>query len=317
VPFDFETVQRIINSPPAQLAAGGVLAGIVWKFFERVEAVLTDDTKLEIAVWLLGAKVGDQIAFKVQTWPAAFLKVFDSVFTSRPLSWRCFWRSCLVTYGCIVLSFIVAAFFPFSRHRMVYMLVSQMRGLNLAGIVVVLAVSFLLSWPFITIVNGVPNYVALLKTRYAIHSFVKHPRPTSRVLILVADVSGSLIIALGLFFVITSMSWFVSHHSPQALPEFHSEFRPYMHERVRGLLKEDMPLQLLLNCYPTFFGIVWFSFYAVSGFLLKGASSVGMGFQWFTRWFDIEKKPLQSIGLVAGALTALVYWGTVVVVRFF
>jgi hypothetical protein len=34
------------------LVAGGVLAGIVWKFFERVEAVLNDDTKLEIAVWL-------------------------------------------------------------------------------------------------------------------------------------------------------------------------------------------------------------------------------------------------------------------------
>lgn len=317
MPLDFETAQRIINSPPGQLAAGGVLAGIVWKFFERVEAVLTDDTKLEIAVWLVGAKAGDQIALKVQTWPAAFLTVFDSVFTSRPLSWRCFWRSCLATYACIVLSFIVAASFPSSRHRLVSMLLSQVHDLNVAGIVVVLAISFLVMWPFITVVNGIPNYIALVKTRYAIQSFVRHPRPTSRVLILTADVSGSLIIALALFFLITSMSWFVNHQLRGALPEFHSEFGPYMHGRVRGLLKGDMPLQLLLNCYPTFFGIVWFSFYAVSGFLLKGASSFGIGFQWFTRRFDIEKKPLQSIGLVSGALTALVYWGTVMVVRVF
>lgn len=35
------TITKVINSPPGQLAAGGVLAGIVWKFFERVEAVLT------------------------------------------------------------------------------------------------------------------------------------------------------------------------------------------------------------------------------------------------------------------------------------
>jgi hypothetical protein len=48
------TIAKLINSPPGQLAAGGVLAGIVWKFFERVEAVLTEQTKLEIAVWLLG-----------------------------------------------------------------------------------------------------------------------------------------------------------------------------------------------------------------------------------------------------------------------
>ena len=49
-----DTITKLIQSPPGQLAAGGVLAGIVWKFFERVEAVLTENTKLEIAVWLLG-----------------------------------------------------------------------------------------------------------------------------------------------------------------------------------------------------------------------------------------------------------------------
>jgi hypothetical protein len=43
-----EKMDRVCFS---QLVAGG-LAGIVWKFFERVEAVLTDETKLEIAVWL-------------------------------------------------------------------------------------------------------------------------------------------------------------------------------------------------------------------------------------------------------------------------
>jgi len=43
-----DTIQKLINSPPGQLAAGGVLAGVVWKFFERIEAVLTDNTKLEL-----------------------------------------------------------------------------------------------------------------------------------------------------------------------------------------------------------------------------------------------------------------------------
>jgi hypothetical protein len=70
------TVTKILNSPPGQLAAGGVLAGIVWKFFERVEAVLTENTKLEIAVWLLGVRASDQ----VQAWPGAFLEMFNRVF---------------------------------------------------------------------------------------------------------------------------------------------------------------------------------------------------------------------------------------------
>jgi hypothetical protein len=87
-------VQKFINSPPGQLAAGGVLAGIVWKFFERVEAVLTDNTKLEIAVWLLDRK---KLSPTFQSWPDMFAKVFDRVFGEKHLSWKCFRRSCLAT----------------------------------------------------------------------------------------------------------------------------------------------------------------------------------------------------------------------------
>jgi hypothetical protein len=40
-------------------------------------------------------------------------------------------------------------------------------------------------------------------------------------------------------------------------------------------------------------------------------------FNWFNRHMDIEKKPLQSVGLVAGAIVALVYWVALVVARIF
>jgi hypothetical protein len=57
MPDTVTTITNLITSPPGQIAAGPVLGGIVWKFFERVEAVLTDDTKLEIGVWLLDRKL--------------------------------------------------------------------------------------------------------------------------------------------------------------------------------------------------------------------------------------------------------------------
>ena len=62
MPDTLTTITKLINSPPGQLAAGGVLAGIVWKFFERVESVLNEDTKLEIAVWLLGVRVTPKLS---------------------------------------------------------------------------------------------------------------------------------------------------------------------------------------------------------------------------------------------------------------
>jgi hypothetical protein len=48
---------------------------------------------------------------------------------------------------------------------------------------------------------------------------------------------------------------------------------------------------------------------------IRAARRFDIGFDWFNRKFDIEKKPLQSIGLVAGALVAAVYWVAVIVSR--
>jgi hypothetical protein len=59
----------------------------------------------------------------------------------------------------------------------------------------------------------------------------------------------------------------------------------------------------------------WKERFRTFGFPLKAARRFDIGFEWFNRKFDIEKKPLQCIGLVAGALVAVVYWAAVIVSR--
>lgn len=77
------------------------------------------------------------------------------------------------------------------------------------------------------------------------------------------------------------------------------------------------PLLVMSEGLPSLFPLIWLLLYAGSGFLLKAARRFDIGFQWFNRHADIEKKPLQSIGLVAGVLVAVVYWAGVVVSRMF
>ena len=67
---------------------------------------------------------------------------------------------------------------------------------------------------------------------------------------------------------------------------------------------------------PSIVTSVWLWLYAGSTFILSTARRFDVGFDWFNRRFDIEKKPLQSIGLVAGALVAVVYWAAVVIGHF-
>lgn len=57
MPDALTTITNLINSPPGQLVAGATLGGIVWKFFEKVENVLKDETKKEIGNWLLGRSI--------------------------------------------------------------------------------------------------------------------------------------------------------------------------------------------------------------------------------------------------------------------
>jgi hypothetical protein len=81
----------------------------------------------------------------------------------------------------------------------------------------------------------------------------------------------------------------------------------------------SVPLNILfantIASFPMFFVSSWLALYGISGFLLRCAHRFDIGFQWFNRTFDIDKKPLQSIGLVAGVLVAVVYWAAVIVSR--
>src|SRR5260370_27982227 len=110
MPFDFDTLTKFINSPPGQVAAGSVLAGIVWKLFEKVESILTDDTKHRIARWFrVKSFESGVVADETANWSYTFAKVFDGVFGDEKWSWLAFRRSCAATYLTFALMSVITA----------------------------------------------------------------------------------------------------------------------------------------------------------------------------------------------------------------
>jgi hypothetical protein len=69
--------------------------------------------------------------------------------------------------------------------------------------------------------------------------------------------------------------------------------------------------------FPAFLTSIWLWLYVGSGFLLRAARRLDIGFGWFNRNFDIEHKPLQSIGFVSGLLAMLGCWLTLGILRAF
>jgi hypothetical protein len=294
------TLTHFINSPPGQLAAGGVLAGIVWKFFERVEAVLTDQTKLEIAVWLLGVKVGQT----VEPWPETFVQVFERVFTGKHWSWACFGRSYLVSMAALIIAISWHLLtHPLSRNAL-YQLVMQKAAFFVACTMIG---STVLSYGSLWLTR---LFIDVLRVHLAVNRLLgtvgSEWLPPVRVICqavmtLIVPIIGTYVFGLCVLWV---EGWI-------KYPRYHGDLFP-----LWASLWDRLFVQLWwLWFLPAFFTSIWLWLYAGSGFLLKAARRFDLGFDWFNRRFDIEKKPLQSIGLVAGVLVAVVYWTAVIVSR--
>jgi hypothetical protein len=310
-----------------QFAIGIGLMYLIEKFFKFVEEKLTDDTKLEIAVWLLGVKVGQ----KVEPWPETFARVFDRVFGNRHLSWKCFWRPCLATLIASVICIGLLAYLePFAVAK---------PTLSVR--------SYYLSLPVFSVeATALPlclvDYVSLFETRFALHLLRRWSSSASIVILLLAD----LIVTGATGFISYDVTWLGGTLHPfqtytqivvaqeEALSLWKNELRsdyqsasqgrkgtslPNVIKEIKRLraTQEAIPRRALYMFesmwFPCFFSCLWLWLYAGSGFLLKAARRFDIGFDWFNRKFDIEKKPLSSIGLVAGALVAVIYWGAVIV----
>jgi hypothetical protein len=310
VASDFaDAVQKFITSPPGQLAAGSVVGGIVLKFFEKIETVLTDNTKLEIAVWLLGRK---SISPKLQSWPGTFATVFDRVFGTKHLSWKCFGRSCVASFSVALIAWAFTG--------MLFQSFTWRRNLELIFLIVV--------------GNALPDYISLLETRWCLRVMAGTHSGVLWVILVMVDVvftfaiGGSAVVILsGPFLFVTVVSNLFSFDLTTTITMLLDQLKLtfglflQMVQRpseswgiVRSLTSRDPRYTVFF--FPAFFTSIWLWLYAGSGFLLKAARRFDVGFDLFNRTFDIEKKPLSAIGLVAGSLVAVAYWSFAIVVHF-
>jgi hypothetical protein len=280
-------IAEFLTKPPAQFAAGGVLGVIVWKFFETVENLLTEKTKFEIAVWLVGVKTADKVP-----WPETFARLFDRVFGEKHLSLKCFSRSVIASLSVFSLNVLFLSGWPgltmFESWRM---------------------------WTIIVFTNCVPDYLSLVKTRFLLKRATEYGRRSVVwVLLLPFDAATSYLIS-GIFLAL--VVWVISFNDPGLIRRSYLDLLlGFIRGVAPALLRPTKPGeggQEKFFVYPAFFACIWLWLYAGSGFILKAARRFDIGFDWFNRKFDIEKKPLSAIGLVAGCIVAVIWWGVVVV----
>lgn len=282
MPDALTTITRFINSPPGALVAGGVLFGIVYKFFEKVEGVLNDGTKREISAWLVDQKAQPNF----NKWAAAVLTIFFSVCGTEN---AVFPSQSGVLARRVHASFIMgfACWIPCTL-PVVFDLYTKSKAVICPYTLAALVAAFLLCSALAFLSLGWCNVA-----RYRIY-ISKH-----------------------LFLPVVSLLLMIGFIVPVLM------FRIVMYGHfVNGIATTETLAECLLRWWVSA-GIavvlvsLWLGVSTIAGIIVKAACRFDRAFQWFNAHFDIEKKPLQSIGLVAGSLVALLYWVAAITSRLF
>jgi len=295
---------KIVQSPPGQVAAGFVLSAVVFKFFQAVESVLTEDTKLEIALWLLGVRapavLGTGKNRKTTNVRKSFVQLFDRYFGTDHLSWKCFKRSSLASYSAALLGIFAVTVLDAGRVGTVASLRTTL-----------LALPTLLLGALIG--NVLPDYFSLLETRFALQLLDAHRQ----------GFLMALVIVVGDLFVTAFIAGLAATLALNLAILASGIGLPY-HLFQTSEVQLASSRYLVLWFWPAFWTSLWLWLYVGAGWIVQlsvrtNFPFVALGrlsaFNWFTSHFDIERKPLQSLGLVAAALVLLAWFAAVLMVR--
>jgi len=286
-----------------------LLAG-VWFLFDKSESVASQDTKLRITRWLKGLDL-DATA---STWPATFITLFDGVFGKRHLSWLCFLRSCVASSSVVGIALLVWAAFNWNRIAIKY---------GTSGLVTFVALVVLT-----TCVSLVPDYVSLLKTRCIIQQMRGIGSYPWIATLLALDLFTTGCLALGAYagvllgFEALSKATGNQPAPVSLLPVLVGSIRTGNFGYIiplppgyQGVTRIEDGVPFAIWFFAAFFTSMWAALYALSVTAVRIAHAFGVGISAFRDFFDIEKKPLTSLGFVATLLVSIGFWTVAIVHR--
>lgn len=94
-------------------------------------------------------------------------------------------------------------------------------------------------------------------------------------------------------------------------------WRSILHPRLLRVSTDPGTLNVMDAFYiSTLFVSIWLLLFVLSRYLIAALQSFDALLAHFNRLADIDNKPLSAIGLVAGALVAILWWTVVIVHRF-
>ena len=270
----------------------GMMGG-VWALFDRAETVLKPEIRKNLSSWLKRSPNSSQ-----SNWAQIFTGIFDRVFGEKHFSLKCFFRSALCSFLSVtIIALLITAVYGWSFWD----------GFEMVGSGVYLGLLYFLSLTMA--VNIFPDYLSLLETRYIL-GYMSRLNALGRMLCLIIDLivtSLILICSLTLFIIIGN---FV-----QSGILFEDPLLEYFTQAVgfsyMGLKLSDegfftFPF-LAPWVYSTYLTSAWVWTFFLMGLGVRIFGILGLGIRRVGTLFDIDNKPLKSLGFLAMVVVTFLF----------
>ena len=272
-------------------AWAGIIGGI-WLLFSKAEDLVKPEIKTDISSWLKNLHLEGKLA----NWPTAFASIFDSVFSKKHFSWRCFSRSCIASILAVLMLTIL--WWALNPNNFYVVFSSE-------DLVVILSYHLTAS----VIFNKIPDYFSLLETRYIIGKLRNINSTTKTIVFLIVDiVATAFIFFLGVAIGVSLITILAGESLEEYLFTLSSIKSLLWYGFVMNVNTVDNDnLNMGVWFYSTFFTSVWIYLYIISGLIVKAGSFIGILASCIRKIFDIDKKPLRSMGYVCIAFVSLIF----------
>lgn len=268
-------------------------AGAVAAVFTVTHAVARKSLNVRLARSIREFNLGDWIS----GWPREFIRVFDSVFGRRFISWRFFLSSCCASLSALFVLYV--AFFLILDVSLSEYLDTFPQGTMALGLIK------------IAVGNLLPDYLSLIETRYLLGRLGDRPKPRKVLLCLVLDFIATITIFALIFPTFTFLNIVALGHVPFELGQFVSAYETVTPIIFGYLLFPTLDIgssylfEDLIQFWTTFFTSVWLWLFGLALLIATAGERFG-GPVWLwlrDRILDFDEKPILSLGWLASAVT--------------
>jgi hypothetical protein len=300
----FEQMGLLDDLPRWSLLLNGAsivaTAYAIAKAFDWLDDLISDESR--VALWYYLADFPSDE--RIESWASVFPKLIDKVFGRRAISWSFFFRSSIASVLAVsVLFFIIVL--PLGLNGPQF--------LSITGLLIVL----------IALVSNVTtDYVSLIVSRTFIQLIERFPKLHTILILLTLDfaVTAGLgifctTVAINVFYIVLEVMRICYGYStlgdlPNNLsillsPSSWNLAHTY-HLLFRADTTHDIHFTAVVRVFflSGFFTSVWLWIYIVSIFAIKAFHRIEPRWLTLLPYLNIEKKPMQAIGRIAGILAA-------------